>query len=154
VTPTQRDRESASESAATTLRASCDLKGKHPAHVTLTDDGDSLIATFEGQPVADTDTTGYFVTVFDEAGETGAQLGMHYLDGELIDYSIFDIGGAFQENLEGNPQVDGDTVTGTFPKSVKPLGDFDVAKWNAAFTLAGRDMGNCPKGMGYLPFRS
>lgn len=132
--------------------ASCTLKGSHQADVTLTDTGDELVAEFVGQPVAAIDTTGYFVTVYDEAGETGGQLGMTYLDGEPMAYFVFDSGEASQENLSGAAAVDGDTVTGTFPKSAAPLGDFEVAMWNAAFTLAGKDVGNCPKDMGYLPF--
>ena len=77
---------------------------------------------------------------------------MEYLDGEQYSYFVFDDGDVVQENLPGEARVDGDTVTATFPKSAGALNDVEIAKWNAAFTLAGKDVGNCPKGMGVLPF--
>ena len=134
--------------------ASCDLKGSHPAHVTLTDDGENLVATFTGQPVADTNTTGYYITVYDKTSNNGGQLGVTYLDGEQISYFVFDEGEAVQENLPGEATVDGDTVTAKFPKSAGALADVEIAKWNAAFTLAGNDVGNCPKGNFLQPFPS
>ena len=50
------------------------LKGSHAARVKLVESDEALVATFTGQPVADKGTTGYFVTVFDDAGDVGAQL--------------------------------------------------------------------------------
>ena len=41
--------------------------------------------------------------------------------------------------VDGEATVDGDTVTAEFPKSAKPLGDFDVGEWNATFAGNGND---------------
>ena len=120
----------------------------------LVDNDTALVATFTGQPVADAGTTGYFVTVFDEAGDNGAQLGITYRDGNPEAYFVFDVGEATQENLDGEARVDGDTVTGEFPKSAQPLGDFDVAEWNATFAGNGTDLGICPKKEFLQPFPS
>ena len=130
------------------------LTGSHTARVRLVDNEDALVATFTGQSVADRGTTGYYVTVFDDAGDHGAQLAITYRDGEPEAYFVFDVGGAMQENLTGEATVDGDTVTGEFPKSAKPLGDFDVAEWNATFAGNGADLGRCPKKEFLQPFPS
>ena len=130
------------------------LKGSHTARVRLVDNDDALVATFTGQSVADKGTTGYFVTVFDEAGDNGAQLGITYRDGNPEAYFVLDLGEAMQENLDGEATVYGDTVTGEFPKSAKPLGDFDVAEWNATFAGNGTDLGTCPKKEFLQPFPS
>ena len=50
--------------------------------------------------------------------------------------------------------MDGDTVTGEFPKSAKPLGDFEVGEWNATFAGNGNDLGTCPKKEFLQPFPS
>lgn len=139
---------------AETREASCVLKGSRAARVRLVDGDDALVATFTGQPVADKGTTGYFVTVFDDAGDHGAQLGITYRDGNPEGYFVFDVGTSTQENLDGEATVDGDTVTGEFPKSAKPLGDFDVGEWNATFAGNGSDLGKCPKNEFLQPFPS
>lgn len=134
--------------------ASCDLTGSHTAKVTMVEEADSFKVTWDGQPVASTDTTGYFVTVFDEPGENGAQLGVNFLDGEPLAYFVsIEDDDPMVTNIDGVAQVDGDKVSAVFPKSAGSLGDIDVAQWNAAFTLAGNDKGQCPKGDEFLqPF--
>lgn len=139
--------------AAEPRTASCELEGSN-AKATMEDNADNVVVTFEGEPIAATDTTGYYVTVFDEAGENGGQIGAQYLDGDLIAYftAVETDGG--QTNLTGKPDVSGDTIVMTFPKSKGGLGDIDIAKWSAAFTLAGTDEGLCPADYSTQPFPS
>lgn len=132
--------------------SSCRLKGQSRAKVTLTDAGDRLIATFVGQPIAANGTSGYFVTVFDQPGETGAQLGATFRDGQPEAYFVFDYGDAMQENLTGQASVDGATVVATFPRSAEPLGDLVISQWSAGVSRNGNDVGLCPKDMSLLPF--
>jgi len=133
--------------------ASCNLVGSHPGHVTVEDDGDNLTATFTGTPIAPTDTTGLYVSVYDSSGNNGGQMGAKFLDGEQIAYFVFDSGAANQVNLDGEADVSGSTVVLTFPKDAGMLDGLDLAKWNAAYTLAGNDVGNCPSGgAATLPF--
>jgi hypothetical protein len=120
----------------------CTLTGSRPGQVEVTDDGAYLTATWTGLPVAPTDTTGYYVTVSDAAGDS-AQLGVKFLDGEQIGFFIADLGGS-QENIDDEPAVDGDTVAAVFPKDVGFLAGTDIARWSAAYTVAGNDVGNCP----------
>lgn len=63
--------EPSQESTPKTPRAKCTLKGKESANVTLEDNGDALVATFDGQPVTDRGTVLYSVTAWDAAGEIG-----------------------------------------------------------------------------------
>lgn len=124
--------------------AACDLAGSHPAHVTIVDDGDSVTVTWAGQRVASTDTTGFYASVFDANGN-GGQMGVKYLDGDQIAY-FSDADGT--GNLSGEAVVNGTEVTATFPQP-----GFKIAKWNAAYTLAGSDVGKCPSdGAFTLPF--
>lgn len=96
------------------------------AKVTLTENASSLVATFDGRPIAASDTTGFYITVYDEAGENGGQLGAQYLDGDLISYFI--AVEPTQINLPGEPDVEGDVLTMTFPKDRGGLGGIDIAK--------------------------
>lgn len=137
------DRDSVEPRDSASRQATCRLEGKQTAQVTLTDDGQKLTLEFVGQPVPPDGEAGYFAMVYDEAGETGAQLGMTFNDGEPEGYLVFDTGAAQQTNLEGVPDVNGDSVTGTFPLSAGPLRDFEVAQWNATFTRNLVDVGTC-----------
>jgi hypothetical protein len=148
-TPAEPTRESTPE----TPRATCTLKGKQSAKVTLEDTGDDLVATFDGQPVTDRGTVLYSVTAWDEAGEVGVQLGMKYLDGEQIGYFVFDYVTSEQTNLDGSPEVNGKAVRGTFPDdALGDLADAGAASWSAAFNVNGNDVGTCPGGIDSLPF--
>lgn len=57
---------------------------------------------------------------------------------------MFDSGTAQQTNLDGDADVQGTTVVGTFPKASENLGDFEVSQWNAALTRDGNDIAGCP----------
>lgn len=126
------------------VTAACDLIGKEAPHVTLEETGTAFVLTFTGAPISEVGTTGYFATLFDEPGDNGAQLGITFRDGEPESYFVFDSGAAHQTNLEGEAEVQGDKLVGTFPKTSENLGDFDVAQWNAALTRSGNDIAGCP----------
>jgi len=128
--------------------SACVLTGSKPARVVLVDVGDALVATFEGQGVAPTDTTGYYVSVYNADGK-GGQMGAKYQDGELIAYFV-DVPVGSNEYVDGDPKVSGNSVTLTFPKDTGGLAGLEVAKWNAAYTLAGQDVGSCAT----IPFPS
>lgn len=131
---------------------SCKVKGSQ-AKATLEDYGDSVVLTFEGEKIASTDTTGFYANVYDTDGN-GGQIGSQYLDGDLIAYftAVETDGG--QTNMTGKPEVSGNRIIMTFPKSKGGLGDLEIAKWSAAFTLAGKDVGMCPDDYGSQPFAS
>lgn len=122
------------------VTASCQLKGAD-ATVTLTENADDLVVTFAGEPIVSSGTTGFSVMVYDEAGE-GGQLGAQYDGGNLITY--FMAVEPSQTNLSGEPDVRSDVLTMTFPKDQGGLDDLDIAKWGAAYTLSGVDVGLCP----------
>ena len=133
--------------------ATCRLRGKRRAKVTLKDSGDALVASFDGQRVVERGTTLYAVTAFDDAGEIGVQLGMKFQDGKQIGYFVFDFGTSKQTNLEGSPERSGKTVRGTFPAdALGDLADAGAASWSAAINVNGNDVGNCPGSIDSLPF--
>jgi hypothetical protein len=153
-TTPQPSRKKASPTPAS-ITAACDLVGDETAHVTLEETGSEFVLTFQGASISGSGTTGYFATVFDEPGANGSQLGITFRNGAPESYFVFDIGSANQTNLEGEAEVQGDKVTGTFPKASANLGDFDIAQWNAALTRNGNDIAGCPdlKGDDFLqPF--
>lgn len=131
-------------------KASCNLKGSN-AKATLEDNADSVVLTFTGEPIASTDTTGFYADVYDANGN-GGQIGAKFLDGDPIAYFIAVESDMSQTNVSGSPQVNGDEITMTFPKSDGGLGDLQIAKWNAAFSLAGTDVGLCPGDYESQPF--
>lgn len=141
------------KAAAPTPTAACDLSGAK-VHVTLTEGKKAIVVTFTGQAVPASGSVGYFAEVWDKAGNTGAQLGMKFNDGEPEGYFVFDNGAAKQTNLDGKADVDGSTVTGTFPKSAGPLSDFDIAQWNAGLSINQKDVGTCPSDDYLQPFPS
>lgn len=154
-TPSQSSHPTASESDKLTAvkQATCKLKGPETADVTLQETGDGLVATFEGQPVRPSGSTFYSVTAFDQAGEEGVQLGMKFLDAELIGYFVFDIGLTQQANLDGSPDLTGKTVRGFFPiEELGTLGKVGAASWSASFSLDGTDVGLCPGDYESQPF--
>jgi hypothetical protein len=67
-----------------------------------------------------------------------------WLDGELIAYFVFDSAEAQQQNLDGQPVVDGKVVTAVFPwDAVSDLGA--VWNWSATTTVEGEDADYCPE---------
>lgn len=125
----------------TSLDESCKLTGERPGTATLTSDDSNLYVAFEGLPPSPTDTTGYFVSVYDTDGN-GGQLGVRYLDGEQMAFFIaIDMR---QTNLRSTASVSGNRVEMAYPKSQGGLGDLEIAKWNASWSLAGTDVGMCP----------
>ncbi|MEH3068857.1 MAG: hypothetical protein PGN15_12760 [Aeromicrobium erythreum] len=130
---------------------SCKVKGSN-ATATLTDNADNVVLTFKGESIRPTDTTGFYATVFDAAGENGGQIGAQYMDGDLISYFIAVETDGPQANLQGEPEIRGKTITMTFPKDSGGLGDIEIANWSAAFTVAGEDVGMCPEGYGTQPY--
>jgi hypothetical protein len=144
IAPPASSNSGTSTPSAPSVTAACDLVGTETAHVTLAETGEKLVLTFMGASISKVGTTGYFATVFDEPGDNGAQLGITFRDGAPESYFVFDSGAAHQTNLEGEAEVQGDMVVGTFPKASENLGDFDVAQWNAALTRNGNDIAGCP----------
>lgn len=150
-TPTDAPTQDATPTeAAGPRKASCKLKGSN-ASATLEDNADNVVLTFSGEPVASTDTTGYYADVYDADGN-GGQIGAKFLDGDPIAYFTAVESDMSQTNTSGSPRVDGDKITMTFPKSDGGLGDLQIAKWNAAFSLAGTDVGLCPGNYESQPF--
>lgn len=138
------------ESAAT---ATCTLKGKRMADVSLKYTSEGFDLTFTGQPVPPSGTALYSATVFDRTGEHGVQLGIKYLDGEQIGYFVFSFDTSEQTNLDGAASVSGSTVSASFPASdLGPFRETEPASWSAAFSVEGRDVGECPGGIDSLPF--
>jgi len=129
---------------------SCKVKGSN-ATATLRDNADSVVLTFEGEKIAGTDTTGFYANVYDAEGN-GGQIGSQYLDGDLIAYFTAVESDSGQTNMTGEPEVSGSRIIMTFPKSKGGLGEMKIAKWSAAFTLAGNDVGMCPGDYGSQPF--
>lgn len=149
VTPAKPTGESTPQPSA----ATCTLKGAQSAKVTLEEQGDALVATFDGQPIADKGTVLYSVTAWDQAGEEGVQLGMKYLNGDQVGYFVFDYGTSEQSSLDGTPEVSGEVVQGTFPTHlVGDIADAGVATWSASLNVDGDDVGTCPGGIDSLPF--
>lgn len=139
--------------AESTMEATCVLRGKREAQITLsyTDDGFDL--AFKGQPVPTKGTALYSATVFDMTGEYGSQLGMKFLNGKQIAYFVFSMDTYEQANLDGTAIVNGDTVSGTFPADdLGQLAEAGPASWSAALNIEGRDVGECPSGIDSLPF--
>lgn len=131
----------------------CNPTGSENARLVLEDVGDALMVMWEGQPIAPTGTTGYYVTIYDADGN-GGQLGVKYLDGKQIAYFVADLG-AGQVNLDGPADRDRNrnSITVRFPKDVGFPWGVDVVKWSAAYTLNGSDVGRCPGAAGgTLPF--
>jgi predicted small lipoprotein YifL len=124
-------------------KASCKVKSSN-ATATLEDNERAVVLTFDNATIAATDTTGFYATVYDKAGENGGQIGAKYLDGDLIAYftAVETEGG--QTNMTGKPELSGKRIIMTFPKSKGGLGDIRIAKWSATFTLAGNDVFMCP----------
>jgi hypothetical protein len=131
-------------------KASCQLKGSK-AKATLEDNADSVVLTFTGEPIASTDTTGFYASIYDADGN-GGQIGAKYLDGDPVAYFTAVEGDSAQTNVAGSPEVDGDEIVMTFPKSDGGLGDLEIVSWNASFTLAGQDVGMCPGNYESQPF--
>jgi hypothetical protein len=77
--------------------------------------------------------------VWDSEGNNGAQLGMTYSGGEVAGYFAFDQVAAKQENIDGNPSVEGDTVNGVFPAP-----DYEIGQWSAGLSLDTKDVAGCP----------
>lgn len=141
----------ATEAPVTPRKDSCKLRGSKATAV-LKDDVDEVVLTFKGEPVRSSGTTGFYAMVYDAHGEIGGQVGAKFLDGKPIAYfTALDSSGS-QMNLPGEPSVKGSTVRLTFPKAITELGDFDIAKWNAAFTVEGADVGMCPGDFKTQPF--
>lgn len=133
--------------------ANCTLKGKNNAKVTLVDTGDAVVLTFKGQRVPASGTVGYYADMWDETGEVGGQVGMQYQNGELLSFFYFDSVAARQTNLEGEPTPSGSTITGVFPdEALGDLADTGAARWSAALSLNGKDVGFCPGGYRTQPF--
>ena len=155
----QKDRTSDNTNETTKKKsgaseATCRLKGKRKADVTLEYTAEGFDLAFKGQPVPSSGSALYSAIVFDKTGEYGVQLGMKYLNGEQIGYFIFSFDTNEQTNLGGTATVDGDVVSGRFPTD--ELGQLaeagGPASWSAAFNLQGNDVGECPGGIDSLPF--
>ncbi len=113
--------------------------------VDLQHQGDQLKATFKlAHSIPQTGTFGAFLGVSNTDGTTARQLGVEWLDGKLMSYSVFDVGKAQQQNLKGQPVVDNETVIATFPwDAVSDLGA--VWNWNAGTSVEGDDADDCPE---------
>lgn len=139
------------------LRASCELEGAYTGQVTLTERKDMFLVEWKGQPVAPKGKTNFAVSVFDKAGERGADFSVDFLDGERIGYFVSITSDTpMVTNLKGDPVVEGDTVSASFPTSAGSLSKIDVAQWGAAYTVDFDSSGTCPKdsSAGFLPFPS
>lgn len=140
------------ESKGVVGTAQCTLEGSEVAEVTLRATDEFVELTFEGQPVAQTGTTGFYASVFDKSGNVGGQLGMTFLDGAQSGYFFFDSPSAKQTNISGEPNVEGTRIVGTFPlEDLGDLADKGIASWTASHTRDGNDVGNCPA-EGYRDF--
>ncbi len=142
----------AANAMPTTGKATCTLKGR-PVEVTMESNPGGLMLSFVGQPVPAQGEILYSALVYDEGGETGGQLGMKFLDGEQIGYYVFGSEAAEQANLDGEVDVSGNRVTGSFPvDDLGPLGQTGVGMWSASLSINGEDVGMCPGGYGTQPF--
>lgn len=122
--------------------ATCKL-GKGDVKLEQVDD--ALYVTFNGHPVPETGTVLYSSTVYDDAGEHGAQLGMKYQDGDLTGYFAFDYDTSQQTNLDGEPDHGPAQITGKFPlDELGEVGEIGVASWSATLSVDGNDVARCP----------
>lgn len=140
-------------SSALTGSASCkdkrgDGKGGDLTSVSLESDGDDLTATFEvTEPIPSNGTALFAIDAWNDAGDTGYQLGLKYEGGRQIAHFVFDQVDANQVNLDGEASTDGTTTTATFPVSeIAKLGE--SFKWTAVYNVAGNDADECPKPSG------
>lgn len=141
------------DSSALSGSASCedkrgDGKGGDLTSVSLQSDGENLTATFETtKPIPSNGTALFAIDAWNEAGDTGYQLGLKYDGGQQIAHFVFDHVEANQTNLDGEASTDGTTTTATFPVSeVDSLGE--SFQWTAVYNLAGDDVDECPKPSG------
>jgi hypothetical protein len=113
--------------------------------VVLEHQGDALKVTFKlADSFPETGTFSALLNVTNTDGSVSRQLGAKWLDGELIGYFVFDSAKAQQQNLDGQPVVDGKVVTAAFPwGAVSDLGA--VWNWSATTTVAGEDADHCPE---------
>jgi hypothetical protein len=78
-------------------------------------------------------------------GSKARMLGAHWLDGKLIGYYVVDPAQSpVQQNLKGEPFVDGNVIKATFPWSaVSDLGA--IWNWTAGTSVEGEDVDDCPE---------
>jgi hypothetical protein len=112
--------------------------------VTLTGQGDWLVVRFDTtEPPPLTGTVLWTVFASSVDGNESKQLGVKYLDGSQIAYFVYDFGTAQQENLFGTVDVDGSSMTASFPASM--LADLGPSwRWSATTNVEGTDTDTCP----------
>jgi hypothetical protein len=113
--------------------------------VVLERQGDALKVTFRlAGTLPETGTFSALLSVTNTDGSASRQLGAKWLDGELIGYFVFDSAEAQQQNLDGQPIVEGKVVTAAFPwDAVSDLGA--VWNWSATTSVEGEDADYCPE---------
>lgn len=111
----------------------------------LNHQGDSLNVTFKlADSLPRTGTFSTLVAVSNADGSISRQLGAKWLDGELIGYFVYDLASAQQQNLDGEPIVEGKVVRAAYPwEAVSDLGA--VWNWSAVTTVEGKDADYCPE---------
>lgn len=134
-------------------RATCELTGTHPAKVTVSQSADGLSIEFAGQPVPASGTAIYSIVAFDQLGEKGGQIGVEFRDGKQTSVFVADADTAEQTHIDSDANASADRVSMSIANAnLGPLTDVPIARWSAALTLDGDDVGNCPDSMDYLPF--
>lgn len=148
--------EGSSESeAATPGEGSCDFAdlddpSAGAGTATLTETGDAYEVTWSGQPPAGTGRSVYAVNLLDDGG-TSLSLQLTFEDGTPDQYGVTDESATLTP-VDGEPQSDGDTVTGSFPKATKGLDGFTPSQWNANVTLLEEDVSAYCNDGAALPF--
>jgi hypothetical protein len=125
--------------------ADAEIDAGEVRRVVLEHQGDALKVTFKlADSFPETGTFTVLLSVTNTDGSASRQLGAKWLDGELIAYFVFDSAEAQQQNLDGQPVVDGKVVTALFPwDAVSDLGA--VWNWSATTTVEGEDADYCPE---------
>jgi hypothetical protein len=123
--------------------ADAEIDAGEVRRVVLKHQGDSLKVTFKlTDSFPDAGTFSTLLNVTNADGSASRQLGAKWLDGELIGYFVFDSAEAQQQNLDGQPVVNGKVVTAAFPwDAVSDLGA--VWNWSATTTVEGEDADYC-----------
>lgn len=148
-------------------QVSCDFVSPATGGAELTETADAYEVTWTGQevdPALNQITFTVILTDFgsEESSKPSVQMQVSYVDGELTRYGAVDDQAQLVE-ATGEPVVSGDTVTGTFPKSLAPLAalqadDFAPDSWvprvETVETLEGneRETAECTETGQSLPY--
>lgn len=122
--------------------------------VALERSGDGIRVTWTtASPPPASGSVLYSVTAARPDGSTVQQFGLKYQDGQQIGFFVFNFGSANQENLEGQVDGSGTTVTALFDSpSVGDLGE--QFRWQATTGVDGGDVDDCPDGDARQQFTS